>query len=37
MIESHASLRDLYDVSCAELDLLVAIVGRSSRAVMARA
>ena len=25
MLESHASLRDLYEVSCPELDLLVAL------------
>ena len=35
MLESHASLRDLYEVSCPELDLLVAL-SMEQRAATAR-
>ena len=36
MLESHASLRDLYEVSCPELDLLVALSMEQKRCYGAR-
>src|SRR6266496_2707137 len=36
MAESHRSLRDDYEVSCAELDLMVEIAGRAEGAVGSR-